>query len=81
MVMATIASRDFDWRPDVVASDDPEAFNPEYTVEGAAITEIQSVKSSFADLPSAGIWQDRKESDEAMLEQIGGDWRGFGVGY
>ena len=35
------------------------------------------VRQSFSTLPSAGIWADRAESDEELLEEFGDGWRGF----
>ncbi len=32
----------------------------------------------FADLPAFGIWADRTESDDELLEELGSGWRGFG---
>ena len=34
-------------------------------------------KPKFRDLPSAGLWEDRTEEDEELLEELGGMWRGF----
>ncbi len=77
MVMATIASRDFNWQPDVVVADDPRVFARQYVVKEEATT--RSLKGGFADIPSASIWQDRTETDSMLLEQLSGDWRGFAI--
>ncbi len=77
MVMATIASKDFNWRPEVVEGDDPRKFIPDYVVTEEAETSEGSLKSKFADLPSAGIWADRTESVDELLEELGSGWRGF----
>ena len=31
----------------------------------------------FGEMPSAGIWADRKETDEEILKDLGDGWRGF----
>ena len=77
MVMAAISSRDFNWRPEVVEGDDPKVFEPTYIILPAPKPEEGSFKSRFADLPSAGIWADRIESDDELLEELGSGWRGF----
>ena len=77
MVMATISSKDFDWPLDVVEADDPKVFEPTYRILPAPKPEEGSFKSRFADLPSAGIWADRTESDGELLEELGSGWRGF----
>ena len=83
MVMATICSIDFDWYsqvPQVMKGDDPQVFEPTYRILPAPKPVVRSLKSKFADLPSSGIWEDRTESDDELLEQLGGDWRGFATG-
>ena len=67
----------FTWLPQKVMGDDPNVFKPKYIVVEEAETLILSLKSKFADLPSAGIWENRNESDEELLEQLGKGWRGF----
>ena len=84
MVTATIAlidlrnwQPDFNWQPEVVAGDDARIFTPNYVVTEEAVPSVEFFRSKFADLPSSGIWEDRTESDDELLEQVGGDWRGF----
>lgn len=77
MVMASIASIDFNWQPKVVKGDDPRIFTPNYVVAEEAGTSVQSFKTKFADLPTFGMWADRTESDDELLEELGSGWRGF----
>jgi len=77
MVTATISSKDFNWCPEVVEGDDPRKFIPDYIVAEEAKTSEAYSKSKFAELPSSGIWADRPESDEELLEELGSGWRGF----
>ena len=80
MVMATICSIYFDWYsqvPQVMKGDDPQVFEPTYRILPAPKPVVSSFKSRFADLPSAGIWADRTESDNELLEELGSGWRGF----
>jgi len=77
MVMAAISSKDFNWRPELVEGDAPENFNPTYIILPASEPEVGFFRSRFADLPSAGIWADRTESDNELLEELGSGWRGF----
>jgi len=77
MVMATISSKDFNWRPEVVEGGSPEIFEPTYIIIPTPEPEVRFFRSRFADLPSAGIWADRAESDEELLEELGSGWRGF----
>ncbi len=77
MVMASIASIEFNWRPNVTEADDPRLFAPNYTVTEEAGTSKGYLKSKFADLPSSGIWADRTESDDELLEELSSGWRGF----
>ena len=80
MVMAPNASKDFNWKPEVVKADDPQLFWRDYVVAGEAATRPPLfVKTKFADLPSSGIWADRSETDDELLELLGGDWRDFGT--
>jgi len=77
MVMAEVASKKFNWRPEIMEGDDPRIFTPDYVVAEEAEATVASLKSSFADLPSSGIWEDRTESDDELLEELGSGWRGF----
>ena len=78
MVMAREASIDFNWQPDVVEADDPLVFTPDYVVTNAApLSYLVVVRSKFADLPAFGIWADRPQSDDELLEELGSGWRGF----
>ena len=79
MVEASIASKDFNWRPQVVEADDPAMFLPTYIVAEEAATRLVSFKTKFADLPSSVVWADRSETDDELLELLGGDWRDFGT--
>ena len=67
----------FNWQPQKVVGDDPSVFTLRYVVVEEAETLILSLKSKFSDLPSAGIWENRIESDDELLEQLGKGWRGF----
>ncbi|MBL7119882.1 MAG: hypothetical protein ISS53_04295 [Dehalococcoidia bacterium] len=77
MVMELIASREYNWQPQVVEADDPQVFKPNYVVAEEAETCFVSFKTKFGDLPSSGIWADRTESDDELLEELGSGWRGF----
>ena len=77
MVMASIDSIKFNWKPNIIKGDDVRVFAPNYIVREGAETTVQSFRSKFADLPSAGIWENRTESDEELLEEIGSGWRDF----
>jgi len=80
MVMASIASKDFNWQPNKVGEgDDPRIFMPDYFVVAAeeAKTSVLFLKSKFADLPTFGLWADRTESDDELLGELGSGWRGF----
>ena len=78
MVMtAPISSKQFNWPPEVVEGDDPKVFEPTYRILPVPKPEEGSFKSRFADLPAFGIWADRAESDEELLEQLGSGWREF----
>jgi hypothetical protein len=77
MVMATIASKDFNWRPEIMEGDDPKVFEPSYIIEPALKPVEDTFKSRFADLPSSGIWAKRTESDDELLEELGSGWQGF----
>lgn len=79
MVRELIASRDFTWEGWRPVIDDARIFTQEYKVIEEADTSKQSLKTKFADLPSAGIWADRAESDDELLEELGSGWRGFAV--
>ena len=77
MVIELIASRDFTWKGWRPKVDDARIFKPNYVVTEEAVTSVESLKTKFADLPSSGIWADRTESDEELLEELGSGWRGF----
>jgi len=79
MVMASVASIDFNWKPDVIEADDVRVFTPNYVVSEEAKTEVASLRSGFADMPSSGIWEGRPESNDELLEQLGGGWQGFAI--
>ena len=72
-----ITEINFNWQPQKVVGDDTNVFALRYVVVEEAETLILSLKSKFGDLPSAGIWENRIESDEELLEQLGKGWRGF----
>ena len=50
---------------------------PDYIMAGEAIIRLVSFKSKFADLPTFGLWADRTQSDDELLEELGSGWRGF----
>lgn len=77
MVTELIASRDSTWNGWRPAVEDARIFKQDYLVIEEAETIEESLKTKFADLPSAGIWADRTESDEELLEELGSGWRGF----
>ena len=80
MVMATIFSKEFNWYsrvPQVMEGDDPKVFDPTYTIIPTPEPEVGSFESRFADLPAFGIWKDRRESVDELLEELGSGWRGF----
>jgi hypothetical protein len=77
MVTNLIASKDFNWKPEVVEGDDPRLFAPEYSVSEEAGKTVRSLRSGFEKMPSSGIWKNRLESDEELLEELGRGWRGF----
>jgi len=77
MVISEVASKKFNWKPRIIEGDDVRIFTPDYVVAEEAGATVASLKSSFADLPSAGIWENRTESDEELLEELGSGWRGF----
>lgn len=80
MVMAPIYSKDYDWYqkvPQFMEGDDPRVFEPTYRILPAPEPEVGFFKSRFADLPSSGIWADRTESDDELLEELGSGWQGF----
>ena len=56
---------------------DVRAFMPGYFVTVEATTSKQFTKTKFADMPSSGIWTDRTETDDELLEGLGNGWRGF----
>ena len=75
--MSEVASKKFNWKPRIMEGDDVRIFMPDYVVTEEAEVTVASLKSSFADLPSSGIWEDRTESDDELLEELGSGWRGF----
>lgn len=78
MVMTPTFSRIFNWEPNVIQGDDPRKFLPDYYI--VKEESAQSVKffiSKFADLPTFGMWADRSETDNELLEELGSGWRGF----
>jgi hypothetical protein len=75
--MTSIASKQFNWQPNLVKADDPRVFEPSYVVVEEAETLALFFKSKFADLPTFGMWADRTESDDELLEALGSGWRGF----
>lgn len=79
MVMDEIASKKFNWPREipVTIEGDPRLFMPDCDVSDEAKTTILSFRSKFADLPSAGIWENRTESDEELLVELGSGWRVF----
>ena len=80
MVMATICSIDFNWYskvPQVMEGDDPQVFEPTYRILPAPKPVVGFFKSRFADLPAFGIWEDRTESDDELLNALARGWRGF----
>ena len=80
MVMSEIASKKFNWPPTVpivVKADDVRMFTRDYSMTGEAVPSVGFFKSKFADLPTFGMWADRKESDDELLEELGSGWRGF----
>lgn len=79
MVMAEIASKRFNWPREIpmVVAGDPGDFMPDCNIFSETETTVQSLRSKFADLPSAGIWENRAQSDEELLEELGSGWLGF----
>lgn len=69
----------FDWTPTILSVDDGRELLPNYRVAGEAGSTTLSVRPRAEDLPSFGMWADRTETDEELLEKLGGDWREFGV--
>ena len=55
------ASEVYNWHPNL---GDPRLFAPRYTVHNNSQTTVVAVRQKFANLPSAGIWADRVESDD-----------------
>ena len=39
------------------------------------------MEKSFSEMQSAGIWKDREESVDEILEELGMGWRGFAQAY
>lgn len=82
MAEAKIFPIDSTWDPDFnrpldVIQGDRQKFIRNCTVTEEAETSEGYLKTKFADLPSAGIWADRTESDDELLEELGSGWRGF----
>lgn len=77
--MTEIASKKFNWPRDIpiIIKGDPRLFTPDYNVSDEARRTVESLSSRFADLPSAGIWENRTESDEELLVELGSRWRTF----
>ena len=76
----SIASRGYNWYsqvPQVMKGDNTEVFKPTYIILPAPEPEVGFFETRFADLPSAGIWADRTESDDELLEELSSGWRGF----
>jgi len=80
MVMASIASKEYNWHPEIIVGDDPRIFEPSYIILPSTEPTEGSFESSFVDLPAFGIWKDRKGSDDELLEELGSGWRGFATG-
>jgi hypothetical protein len=78
MVTELVASKEFNWKPFIIESDDKSAFVPSYDVSTEARSTPITFISRFADLPTSGMWRDRRESDIALLYKLGGNWSGFG---
>jgi len=79
MVTELIASKEFNWNPYIIESDNKSVFIPSYGIyTEAGITPI-IFNSKFNDLPSSGMWEDCEESDEELLYKLGGYWSGFGI--
>lgn len=72
-----VFSKKFNWQPKVVKGDDPRIFERNYSVTEEAEKSEKSFKTKFADLPTFGMWADRTESDDELLEELGSGWRGF----
>lgn len=79
MVMGEIASKKFNWPRDIpmVIEGDARIFMPDYNVSEEARPTVKWKNISFADLPSAGIWENRTESDDELLLEFGSRWRTF----
>ena len=80
MVSTELDFKKFNWPPTVpivVEAYDVRMFTRDYSMTGEAVPSVGFFKSKFADLPSSGIWADRKESDDELLEELGNGWRGF----
>ena len=65
----------------MLVSNNPGAFISNYVLYGEAELEVRFFRSKFADLPAFGIWADRTESDDELLEELGSGWREFMEGY
>jgi hypothetical protein len=73
-LLASIESTWNGWRPEV---DDARIFKQDYLVIEEAETIEESLKTKFVDLPTFGLWKDRKENVDKFLEELGSGWRGF----
>lgn len=80
MVSTELYLKKFNWPqsvPIIVKADDVRMFTRDYSMTGEAVPSVGFCRSKFADLPAFGIWADRKESDDELLEELGSGWRGF----
>ncbi|OGO04952.1 MAG: hypothetical protein A2Y60_05435 [Chloroflexi bacterium RBG_13_54_9] len=78
MTTKTMFSLDFNWRPDVVQGGNRREFESSYVVSDEAKPEVKFYKTRFSELRSFGMWADRSERDEELLEELGGSWRDLG---
>ena len=78
MVTELIASKEFNWKPDIIEADDNSIFVPSYVVYAEAVITPIVFKSKFSDLPSCGMWVDWAESDDELLNKLGSYWSEFG---
>lgn len=68
----------FDWTPTIFSADNGRDLLPNYRVTAEAGRTTLFVRPRFQDLPSFGMWADRTETDEELLERLRGDWRELG---
>lgn len=78
MVTELIASKEFNWKPEIIEAEDKSVFIPGYVVSTEAGNTPVVFNSKFADLPTSGMWGDLEESDDTLLDKLAGDWSGFG---